>query len=460
MNSHSSLQFLLFLSLSSIFLSLSSSTNDTDTLTLFRRQANTHGNLISNWTGSDACSSAWHGTVCSSNGHVISLSLPSLSLRGPIPALSLLDQFRILDLQNNRLNGTVSPLTNCSNLKLVYLSDNDFSGDISLEISRLKRLLRLDLSNNNIQGNVPKEISGLKRLITLRLQNNALTDKIPDFFSSFKSLKELNLTNNEFFERLPGSLLKKFSEKSFVGNEGLCGSNLFLVCSFIGSLSVDTPTQTVPSNPSLMPRTIIIEQERPKAHKGLNPGAIVAIVVANCVVFLVVVSFAVAYFCGRNNGENVWKSGSDGGKRSSYGSEKKVYANGGLPELDSDGTNAIDRTYPCMFFKVYNVTQFLDDHSGGVEVLLAASGKDATDNFKDVGLSDDAREQMQKYYIGEVDATTIPTRRRYKTQTSTVATHQEDPGFLFKIIQFLVPLLILGFAFGLQFLGKKEKTET
>ncbi|KAH1032477.1 hypothetical protein J1N35_044651 [Gossypium stocksii] len=44
MNSHSSLQFLLFLSISSIFLSLSSSTNDTDTLTLFRRQANTHAN--------------------------------------------------------------------------------------------------------------------------------------------------------------------------------------------------------------------------------------------------------------------------------------------------------------------------------------------------------------------------------------------------------------------------------
>ncbi|MBA0562940.1 hypothetical protein Golob_007958 [Gossypium lobatum] len=113
-----------------------------------------------------------------------------------------------------------------------------------------------------------------------------------------------------------------------------------------------------------------------------------------------------------------------------------------------------------MFFKVYNVTEFLEDHPGGDEVLLAASGKDATDDFEDVGHSDDAREQMQKYYIGEVDATTIPARRMYKAQTSTAATQQEEPGFLFKIIQFLVPLLILGFAFGLQFLGKKEKTET
>ncbi|KAK8502269.1 hypothetical protein V6N13_103616 [Hibiscus sabdariffa] len=351
--SHSYSHSLFFL-LSTFFLSLlplSFSSNDTDALTLFRRQADTHGTLVSNWTGLDACSSAWRGVVCSSTGRVTALSLPSLSLRGPITALSLLDQLRILDLQNNRLNGTVSPLTNCSNLKLLYLSNNDLSGVIPPQISLLKRLLRLDLSNNNIRGNIPREISGLKRLITLRLQNNALTGQVPDFSSSLRNLKELNLTNNEFYGRLPGNLLKKFSENSFIGNEGLCGTNPLPVCSFTGSQPVDSSTLTVPSNPSSMPRTPIIEQDKSKSRKGLSPGAIVAIVVATCVVFLVVVSFAVAYFCGRNSGEIVWKAGSDGGKRrsgSSYGSEKKVYANGG-PEPDSDGTNGTDRSKLVFF---------------------------------------------------------------------------------------------------------------
>ncbi|XWS43478.1 hypothetical protein CRYUN_Cryun16bG0107600 [Craigia yunnanensis] len=98
-----------------------------------------------------------------------------------------------------------------------------------------------------------------------------------------------------------------------------------------------------------MPQRPIIGQDKDKARKGLSPGAIVAIVVANCVVFLVVVSFVVAYYCGRNRGENVSKASSDGGKRrsgSTYGSEKKVYAGGGA---DSDGTNATDRSKLVFF---------------------------------------------------------------------------------------------------------------
>ncbi|XWS32001.1 hypothetical protein CRYUN_Cryun23aG0123200 [Craigia yunnanensis] len=112
-----------------------------------------------------------------------------------------------------------------------------------------------------------------------------------------------------------------------------------------------------------------------------------------------------------------------------------------------------------IFGKVYDVTPFLEEHPGGDEVLLAASGKDATDDFEDVGHSDDAKEIMEKYYIGEVDSSTIPVPKKFKTQTSTVTHKHDESGFLMKILQFLVPLLILGFAFGLQFLGKKEKTE-
>ncbi|KAE8657726.1 Leucine-rich repeat receptor-like protein kinase PXC1 [Hibiscus syriacus] len=274
-----------FFLLSTLFLSLLtlSFSNDTDALTLFRHEADTHVSLNSNWTGRDSCSSAWLGVVCTSTGRVTALSLPSLSLRGPVTSLSLLNQLRILDVQENRFNGTVSPLTNCSNLKLIYLSDNDLSGDIPPQISLLKRLLRLDLSNNNIRGNIPQEISGLKRLITLRLQNNALACQIPDFSSSLGNLKELNLTNNEFFGRLPGNLLKKVSTGGFID-----------------------PDRFIEPE-----RTPIIEQ------------------------------YKISYFCGRNSGEIVWKAGSDGGKRS--GSEKKVYANGGA-EPDSDGTNGTYRS--------------------------------------------------------------------------------------------------------------------
>ncbi|KAJ9584043.1 hypothetical protein L9F63_021620 [Diploptera punctata] len=51
---------------------------------------------------------------------------------------------------------------------------------------------------------------------------------------------------------------------------------------------------------------------------------------------------------------------------------------------------------------VYNVTEFLNEHPGGEEVLLEQAGKDGTEAFEDVGHSTDAREMMKKYKIGDL----------------------------------------------------------
>ncbi|KAF8006824.1 hypothetical protein BT93_K0974 [Corymbia citriodora subsp. variegata] len=330
--------------------SLSSPPNDTNALTL---QADTHGHLLSNWTGSDACSAAWRGVRCSSftstSGRVTALSLPSLNLRGPIDSLSSLDQLRLLDLHDNRLNSTVTPLANCTNLKLLYLAGNDFSGEIPPEISFLRRLLRLDISDNNIRGVIPGELRGLRRLLTLRLQSNLLSGEVPDLSASLKNLKELNLTNNDLYGRLPDGLLRKFGVRSFVGNEGLCGSSPLRACSLSGTSPPASSSLTVPSNPSSMPETPAIGPAQKHRQKGLSTGAIVAIALANCVALLVVTSFVVAYCCSRERNSSLKANGESTGKRrsgSSHGSEKRVYASGGA---DSDGTNATDRSKLVFF---------------------------------------------------------------------------------------------------------------
>jgi cytochrome b involved in lipid metabolism len=51
---------------------------------------------------------------------------------------------------------------------------------------------------------------------------------------------------------------------------------------------------------------------------------------------------------------------------------------------------------------VYDVTKFLEEHPGGEEVLLEQAGKDATENFEDVGHSTDARTMMKDYLVGEI----------------------------------------------------------
>ncbi|GAN06956.1 cytochrome b5 type B-like isoform X1 [Mucor ambiguus] len=53
--------------------------------------------------------------------------------------------------------------------------------------------------------------------------------------------------------------------------------------------------------------------------------------------------------------------------------------------------------------KVYNITEFVQEHPGGEEVLLDEAGKDATEAFEDIGHSDEAREILEKYLIGTLD---------------------------------------------------------
>ncbi|KAJ8537708.1 hypothetical protein K7X08_014248 [Anisodus acutangulus] len=316
--------------------------NDTAALLLFQSQTDIHGTLLHNWTlpspSTTPCSAHWFGVKCI-NKRVSSVILPFLNLRGPITALASLRLLRLLDLRNNRLNGTLQPITQCTNLKLIYLSGNDFSGKIPPEISYLRRLLRLDISNNNLEGSIPTQIANLTGLLTLYLQNNQLSGTIPKSLNFLENVKELNFSNNELYGLVPNELYNKYGENSFDGNEGLCGIGSLPQCSY-------TP-QIVPSNPSSLPSTSIVEEPREKKQrKGLSRGGVVAIVMVNVVALLVVVSFMVAYYCGKYSRKSYSMSGSECGKRS-YSSEKRVYANNGGG--DSDGTTATDRSKLVFF---------------------------------------------------------------------------------------------------------------
>eukprot|EP00262_Sarcandra_glabra_P002324 TRINITY_DN125_c0_g1_i1.p1 TRINITY_DN125_c0_g1~~TRINITY_DN125_c0_g1_i1.p1 ORF type:complete len:139 (+),score=23.51 TRINITY_DN125_c0_g1_i1:142-558(+) len=106
--------------------------------------------------------------------------------------------------------------------------------------------------------------------------------------------------------------------------------------------------------------------------------------------------------------------------------------------------------------KVYDVTPFMDEHPGGDEVLLAATGKDGTTDFEDVGHSDSAREMMDKYCIGEIDASTLPLKRTYIPPQQADSNANKTPEFMIKTLQYLLPLLILGLAFAVRQWTKTE----
>ncbi|XP_020584042.1 cytochrome b5-like [Phalaenopsis equestris] len=106
--------------------------------------------------------------------------------------------------------------------------------------------------------------------------------------------------------------------------------------------------------------------------------------------------------------------------------------------------------------KVYDVTPFMDEHPGGDEVLLAATRKDATNDFEDVGHSDSARDMMDKYCIGKIDASTIPVKHSFALPEQPPYNPDKTSDFVIKILQFLVPILILGLALAVRYYTKAE----
>lgn len=50
------------------------------------------------------------------------------------------------------------------------------------------------------------------------------------------------------------------------------------------------------------------------------------------------------------------------------------------------------------------MTKYLDDHPGGSAVLLEVAGTDATEAFEEIGHSDEAREQLEPFYVGDLPA--------------------------------------------------------
>ncbi|KAF5727142.1 cytochrome b5 isoform Cb5-D [Tripterygium wilfordii] len=106
--------------------------------------------------------------------------------------------------------------------------------------------------------------------------------------------------------------------------------------------------------------------------------------------------------------------------------------------------------------KVYDVSSYLDEHPGGDDVVLAVTGKDATDDFEDAGHSKEARELMEKFCIGELDesAPVIPELEIFsKKQEADYAEKLKDLSKQY----WAAPVAVIGISVvvGLLYLRKK-----
>ncbi|KAL5553597.1 hypothetical protein UlMin_040998 [Ulmus minor] len=123
-----------------------------------------------------------------------------------------------------------------------------------------------------------------------------------------------------------------------------------------------------------------------------------------------------------------------------------------MQEASQHNTN--DDCWLVIDGKVYDVSTYLDDHPGGDDLLLAATGRDATEDFEDAGHSKTARELMETFFIGELDTTEIPELE--------IISKKQPRDFAQKLIDsakqyWAVPVAVLGVSVVVGFLLLRKK---
>ncbi|KAL6930102.1 hypothetical protein ACO0SA_001509 [Hanseniaspora valbyensis] len=113
-------------------------------------------------------------------------------------------------------------------------------------------------------------------------------------------------------------------------------------------------------------------------------------------------------------------------------SEGKIFTYKEVAELDG---------HVIINDKVYNVSEFVNEHPGGDEIIMEFYGQDCTQDFEDIGHSPDAYKTLQKLCVGDVDTT---SEKPVKQAESVEQKTSDQPEFKkIAAVLFLVAALLL-----------------
>jgi len=89
-----------------------------------------------------------------------------------------------------------------------------------LELGNLSNLEILSLGTNDFSGSIPDSFGHLRKLQKLDLRRNRLSGKVPNTLSDLQSLNYINLTDNNLYGDIPVQLLQVGHD--FTGNNLNC----------------------------------------------------------------------------------------------------------------------------------------------------------------------------------------------------------------------------------------------
>ncbi|CAB9501711.1 expressed unknown protein [Seminavis robusta] len=151
------------------------------------------------------------------------LAMPDNRLWGTIPTgiLRSNSQLGLLALGGNQFSGTIpSAITGASILSDLQLDYNSLTGTIPADIGSLLRLTNIEIQGNNFAGSVPNELYSLSRLKTLSIrENTGINGTISPLISQLTDLNVLQLGFTQLRGTIPDEMfaLTDLSEMNLEG---------------------------------------------------------------------------------------------------------------------------------------------------------------------------------------------------------------------------------------------------
>ncbi|PNY13282.1 leucine-rich repeat extensin-like protein 4-like [Trifolium pratense] len=217
--------------------------------------------ILDSWVGSNVCSykgifcanpeNGIASTTASASVVVAGIDLNHANLKGTfVKELSLLTDMTLLHLNSNRFSGTVpenfkdlvslqeldlsslpQELFN-KNLDAIFLNNNQFEGEIPTNLGNSPASV-INLANNKLSGNIPASFgfmgSKIKEILFL---NNQLTGCIPEGVGLFTEMEVLDVSFNSLMGHLPDTLscLQNIEVLNLAHNQ-LSGELSDIICS-------------------------------------------------------------------------------------------------------------------------------------------------------------------------------------------------------------------------------------
>lgn len=151
------------------------------------------------------------------------------------PSIGNAKKLTTLWLSNNHLTGTIpSEIWELTNLEELYLGNvmgvanvqlfdsyqfNQFSGELSANISNLQKLRQFDVGSLQLTGSIPDELWSIQTLEWALMNANYFEGILSPNISNAKSLKQLRIGNNHLSGTIPDELYKLTNLEEFsIGN--------------------------------------------------------------------------------------------------------------------------------------------------------------------------------------------------------------------------------------------------